>query len=469
MQKNRLPAFMADSLPRATTWRNAIFNNLALLALITGSASAQQVHVVGLNQYGQRTVPAGLAAPVKVAAGWDFSLVATADGEVEGWGRLAVPDGMGPLVQVSAGMRHALGLKAGGEVVAWGSDLDGVSRIPADLPPALAVAAGAYHSLVLLGNGTVTAWGFNGNGRTAVPAGLRKVVAIAAGRDHSLALKEDGTVVAWGLNDKGQATVPAGLGGVKALAAGGAHSLALRRDGTVVAWGSNSAGQSTVPAGLRDVVSIAAGLEHSLALKSDGSIRGWGSNASGQLNFTGTAFSSIAAGASHSIALRGGPLLTKQPGGGAYFAGSEVLLEVASSDPQATYQWFHNGKAIAGATGNRLGLQGLSRADSGVYTVQARNALGVVTTSDAGTVAVRGRPLAALERQSDGAMSVLVEDEFGESIGAAAAADYRLLVSDNLVDWTESPRSPRPENGRLRFSDPDSAQLPKRFYKVVQD
>lgn len=460
---------MPASFSRSTTLLGAMFKSLPFLAAMAGSAAAQQIQAVGLNQYGQRTVPAGLATPVKVAAGWDFSLVAAADGEFDGWGRLTVPDGMGALVQVSAGMRHALGLKAGGEVVAWGSDLDGVTRIPADLPPALAVAAGAYHSLVLLNNGTVAAWGFDGNGRTAVPAGLRKVIAIAAGRDHSLALKDDGTVVAWGLNDLGQATVPAGLSGVKALAAGGAHSVALRRDGTVVAWGSNSAGQSTVPAGLSDVVSIAAGLEHSLALKSDGSIRGWGSNASGQLNFTGTGFSSIAAGANHSIALRGGPLLTKQPGGGAYFAGSEVLLEVASSDPQATYQWFHDGEAIAGATGSRLGLPGLSRADGGVYSVQARNALGVVTTSDAGTLAVRGRPMASLERQSDGAMSVLVEDEFGESIGAAAAADYRLLVSDNLVDWTEFPRSPRPENGRLRFSDPDSAQLPKRFYKVVQD
>jgi len=45
-----------------------------------------------------------------------------------------------------------------------------------------------------------------------------------------------------------------------------------------VAWGNNANGQSTVPVGLTGVVAIAAGQSHSLALKSGGTVVAWGNN-----------------------------------------------------------------------------------------------------------------------------------------------------------------------------------------------
>ncbi|WP_317936587.1 RCC1 domain-containing protein [Streptomyces cellostaticus] len=125
---------------------------------------------------------------------------------------------------------------------------------------------------------------------------------------------------------------------VVAVAAGGGHSVALRADGTVWAWGVNDLGQvgdgsttnrnipvqvcatgQTAPCSqfLTGVTAIAAGASHSLALRGDGTVVAWGYNGFGQLGngtFTDSTtpvqvsnlanVTSIAAGTRHSLALR---------------------------------------------------------------------------------------------------------------------------------------------------------------------
>lgn len=436
-------------------------------------ADAAEMLATGRNQFGQASAPLAASQATTVVAGWDFNLAMDPQGNVVGWGRAeegrsTPPPDLGRVLSLSAGMSHTLAVLPDGQVTGWGNQNDGLLDIPAHLPPALAVAAGAFHSLALLQDGTVAAWGFQGNQRTQPPADLRKVIAIAAGRDHSLALKADGTVAAWGLNDVGQSQVPPGLTQVIAIAAGGSHSLALQKDGTVVAWGDREYSQSIVPTGLQDVVAIAAGLQHSLALKKDGTIRAWGNNANHQLDLPGAGFTAISAGANHSLALRGGPLLTLPPSSGLYFAGSEATLQARSSDALASYQWLYNGEPIPGATQATLKLPPLGPQQAGLYSVQIRNAQGT-TTSPAATLAVRGRPRPSLERHSNGSVSLLVADEFDQPISPQSAPDYRLLTSPNLLDWTPSPIAPLSENGRLRFDDPSAATAPGRFYKIVQD
>lgn len=118
-----------------------------------------------------------------------------------------------------------------------------------------------------------------------------------------------------------------------AVAAGGSHSLALLADGTVLSFGENSFGALGRPAGTTStpgvvtglgagsgVIAIAAGGSHSLALRSDGSVLTWGSNDKGQLGDgtltnrgspvsvsglgSGSGVVSIAAGMEHSLAAR---------------------------------------------------------------------------------------------------------------------------------------------------------------------
>jgi len=260
--------------------RLAAGQSLGLATRTTGSVVAWG----GLDTFGQRTVPEGLAAVMEVAVGGDswpensaYGLALQGDGTVVAWGydqqgQFVVPAGLDQVVGIAAGRAHSLALKRDGSVVAWGTNPFGSVAPPAGLSDVVAIAAGGFHSLALKGDGTVVAWGniFNGTEweDAAVPAGLADVVAISAGRFHSLALKYDGTVVAWGYNLNGQTDVPTGLDGVVAVAAGGFHSLALRQDGSVVGWGLDSSGQTTIPVAARNgVKEIAAGLLHSLALR----------------------------------------------------------------------------------------------------------------------------------------------------------------------------------------------------------
>jgi alpha-tubulin suppressor-like RCC1 family protein len=143
---------------------------------------------------------------------------------------------------------------------------------------------------------------------------------VAAGANHSMALLSDGTLYSWGDDSSGQlgqltanAGVPtgvfkfAGFSYVIAVSAGSRHSLAIEQGGDIYSWGDNTSGQlgrslaapsttSSVP----DIVAggpwiaIAAGGSHSLAIRqSDLSLWAWGSNAYGQLGNNSTTDSAV--------------------------------------------------------------------------------------------------------------------------------------------------------------------------------
>ena len=299
----------------------------------------------GNNTYGQCNLPAGLTNVVAIAAGGTYSLAATADGAVVGWG---TDNGNGPYSQFQtivagatgfewccppvAGSSHSLAVvNAGGDVRAWGKSYSGESDVPGGLSNVVSIASGLGHSLALTANGSVTPFGsgvyeslgYDNNGViiqegpggvyiinslvvSQMPAGLTNVVAIADSYAHALALKSDGTVVAWGQNPAGECSVPSGLSNVVAIAAGrgvnivvvatnyegvarvslptGSHSLALRSDGTVICWGNDGYAQCNFSEEVSNVVAISAGGGVSFALQRDGTVLTWGDNTWGLRN-----------------------------------------------------------------------------------------------------------------------------------------------------------------------------------------
>jgi len=324
----------------------------------------------------------------------------------------------GATAQVAAGSSHSIFLHSDGTL--WGAGQnafgqlgDGTFRdhdVPAQIGTAsnwTAVAAGTEHNLALRSDGTLWSWGLSdfgqlgavlGNGtpvasRTApvqVGTGSSWVAVAAAGGASSYALRADGTLWAWGDNSFGQlgngdasgtqvntpAQVlnPSGIPFV-AVASGAGHALALQADGSLWSWGSNDSGQlglrdsqAALPSGTlpratpvqvlvqgansdNDWSAIAAGGSHSLALKANGTLWSWGSNSNGQLGQPGLGtaldqnvpaqagtsqdWSQVSAGSLHSLALkRSGALWSFGDNGfGQLGSGQQTLL--SSSPVQA--------------------------------------------------------------------------------------------------------------------------------------
>lgn len=249
--------------------------------------------------------------------------------------------------QVAAGSSHTLALATNGRLYAWGSNKVGqlgtgtaagsLKPVAVQLPEAAAhatwkqVAAGTSHSLALTADGRLYAWGYNSSGQLGNGFGCSRLTPtevplppgtagttwaqVAAGSTHTLALTADGRLFAWGSNLYGQlgdgstvsSLLPVPVGYTRQLAplrwaqvaAGRYHTLAVTRDGRLYTWGSNRFGQLgedrdvqhslpeplPLPADLAGTAwtQVAAGDVHSLALSADGRLVAWGNNCSGQL------------------------------------------------------------------------------------------------------------------------------------------------------------------------------------------
>ena len=82
--------------------------------------------------------------------------------------------------------------------------------------------------------------------------------------------------------------------------------LVATEDGTIAAWGANESGECNVPTPNGGFVSAAAGARHSLGLRGDGSAVGWGENGYGECSppAPNSGFVAIAAGEKFSLGLK---------------------------------------------------------------------------------------------------------------------------------------------------------------------
>jgi alpha-tubulin suppressor-like RCC1 family protein len=377
----------------------------------------------GDNDWGETSIPSGLAGVLQVSAGKNYSALALKrDGTVASWGysyafQLQVPAGLSSVVAVSAGYSHAAVLKSDGTVVTWGGGGYGLLPVPGSVTHVVAIAAGGGFTVALKRDGTVVSWDATGVLLTNVPAGLTHVIAITAGDHHAVALKDDGTIATWTNYDVGQMNVPAGLSGVVAVAAGGEHSLVLKNDGTVVAWGNSGLGAETVPAGLTNVVSISGGHIHSLALKNDGTVVGWGYNRFGEtaapnglVNIHDVSGGSMYSLALYDTAVDTVPQFTTQPTGQrAQTGGTATITVAASGAPPPTFQWqrlpvgsgtwsdLSNGGNYSGVTTGGLTISGTTAGMNGdQFRCVATNSVGTATTN-AATLTVYFAPSVTLQ------------------------------------------------------------------------
>jgi alpha-tubulin suppressor-like RCC1 family protein len=343
-------ALLADGTIRAwgLNWSGQVLGTDAQGSAITASVpSAGTVQILGTPLTGVARFSAGYHHSAAILGTgsvvcWGAGLQDTGTGE--SFGQSLVPAGLLDAVEVSAGVFHTAAVRSDGTVVCWGAGRSetgtenyGQSIVPPGLSGVIRVVASNLHTVALKSDGTVVVWGGRGDPVFTPPPGLAGVVTIAAGDKFTAAVKANGEVVVWAKTptstsnasaDSAYRGVPIPLGAAVEVAAGDSHAMALLADGTVMCWGSNANGrcrgtradgtpivdavdQIPVEIGgevLRGVTAIAAGSSHSMALRESGLVSAWGSNVSGCCDVPadlgpGVA---VAAGRSFSMALLDG-------------------------------------------------------------------------------------------------------------------------------------------------------------------
>jgi alpha-tubulin suppressor-like RCC1 family protein len=314
----------------------------------------------------------------QLAVGGEYSFAATGSGQLYAFGvnnegqlgsatnsgtqnpnptpsLVSLPGQDGAVTSVAAGFNHSLVATAGGQLYGFGDNNYGelgntadatpnptpaLATLPGQVGAVVQVAAGEYHSLALTASGQLYGFGSNQSGELgsttnngtlnpnatptliSLPGQEGPVTQIAAGYEDSVVLTSSGQLYAFGYNSEGQlgtatnsgtstpnptprlVSLPGQNGPVTQIAAGFAHTLAVTSTGQLYAFGANTYGQLgsatnngastpnptptlvTLPGQDGRVVGIAAGNQASWAVTSSGQLYAFGFNQGGQLGST---------------------------------------------------------------------------------------------------------------------------------------------------------------------------------------
>ncbi len=400
---------------------------------------------------------------VAMTAGYYHSLALKADGTVVGWGNNSYGVANGALAgsnvaALAVGDFHSLALKADGILVGWGDNNFDQTNTALAGSNVVAVAAGSYHSLALKTDGTLVGWGRNDSGQTTIPAGLdilnlpiavsglnvalpgtyllthsvtnalgavgtaTRTVVVVPGRPLATTLPASGLIndavtlnggvnpsgsetvawFEWGISTQyGSTTEPQSLGrGTSVMTMNNAlsgmtpgliyyyrtvasNSVGMARGADRAFWspalslnGSNPltnechapyVDPGVMVAAASNVLAIAAGSSHSLALKGDGTVVGWGLNTDGQADgaLAGSNVVAIAAGSSHSLAVKADGTVVGWgrnnygQANGALAGSNVVAIAIAAGDFPTVWPLRAMARSSAGettASGRRTGL-----------------------------------------------------------------------------------------------------------------
>ncbi|NMM84414.1 hypothetical protein B2J88_08570 [Rhodococcus sp. SRB_17] len=195
---------------------------------------------------------------------------------------------------------------------------------------------------------------------------------------------------------------------------------------TIAAWGYNYFGQATAPAG-NAFTAVAGGGSHSLALKADGTITAWGYNAFGQTTApTGSGYTAVAAGDNHSLALTADGTIT---------AWGRNNYEQATAPTGSGY------KAIAAGTNHSLALT----ADGTIKAWGRNNYEQATAPTGSGYKAIAAGGAHSVALTTNGTIKAWGNNSFGQLnipagsgyIAVAAGTNHSLALTANgtITTW----------------------------------
>jgi hypothetical protein len=259
------------------------------------------------------------------------------------------------------------------------------------------------------------------------PANLSNVVQVAPSGSYVHALLNNSTVTRWPYAfSSGTPT------GVVALVASRDstfdYPVLLYQNGTAAIPGASSYRFPVFPSLLTNVVAISACYEHAAAVVNDGS-----------------------------------PFVSRRLPDQSAYTGSRVVFYpgIAGCQPMS-YQWFHNGEAVDGATNLTLVLGNVPASAAGLYHCEANNPLGTVVTAPARLTVLRSTPQLAITADA----SAGTGEVHLRLSGLSGLGTIVIYSSIDLVDW-QPIWTNQPVVGTLQFIDESSAN-PQRFYRAVE-
>jgi alpha-tubulin suppressor-like RCC1 family protein len=169
------------------------------------------------------------------------------------------------------------------------------------------------------------------------------------------------------------------------------------------------------------------------------------------------------------------PVITQQPTPPSVTAGmgDNVTFHVTASSGTASggrlrYQWLKDGVALIIGTDSHLILTNVTRRDGATYAVRVSNAGGSTISSNATLVVRVPQRLQTPIKLADDSYLILSGDADGGALLPEDLPAFKAQTSTDLVNWVTLPITPVLSNGFLILHDPDSTNVPTRFYRVLE-
>lgn len=167
------------------------------------------------------------------------------------------------------------------------------------------------------------------------------------------------------------------------------------------------------------------------------------------------------------------PLITVQPQSvivvRSNILGSFPASFIVTTANATNFQWQFNGIDLAGATGTNLTLPDARRTNSGVYAVVVAGPGGTVRSSNAVLRVMAIQAFAnAPVRLGDGGIRLLFGDHDGGLLSANDATNIAVEFSPDLKNWFTLTNAFTISNGQVQVDDTGSANLPRRYYRIIE-